>query len=169
MSERNWHIYIVHAKQEEKLAEKLEKDIREAGYEEIAHRGTVMVGEGYIAEASKALSTGGPVILCGTCKAMGSNWVELIVNAARDRTFDEPRIFCLQMEEDANVNRLNFGECIALYWQNPAKAIEDLIAALKKHYPLNTNIGKIHFMSYLFALALICCKISRHCFQLSLH
>ncbi|MDZ8261100.1 NB-ARC domain-containing protein [Nostoc sp. ChiQUE01b] len=141
MSERNWQVYIAHHQEEEDLAEKLAKHIREAGYE-VVHRGTVMVGESFTEEVSKILSAGGAVVLCGTSRALGTRWASQIVNAARQQTYGkQTRVFCIQMEQEADVERLSFDECIALYWQNPAKAIEDLIAALKKHYPLNTNIA----------------------------
>jgi hypothetical protein len=103
----NWQVIIAHAKGEEELAEELAKPIREAGYS-VAHRGTVMVGESFTGEVSKVLSTGGPVVLCGTCKALGSNWAPTIVNAAREQTHRRTRIFCIQMEEEANVEILSF-------------------------------------------------------------
>ncbi|MEH2181092.1 NB-ARC domain-containing protein [Nostoc sp.] len=144
MSDKNWQVYIAHANGEEDLAEKLAKPIREAGYE-VIHRGTVMVGQSFTEEVSKILSAGGAVVLCGTSRALGTRWASQIVNAARQQTSGkQTRVFCIQMEQEADVGRLSFDECIALYWQNPAKAIEDLIAALKKHYPLNplnTNIA----------------------------
>ncbi|WP_292774494.1 NB-ARC domain-containing protein, partial [Nostoc sp. NMS9] len=141
MSDKNWQVYIAHANGEEDLAEELAKPIREAGYE-VIHRGTVMVGQSFTEEVSKVLSAGGAVVLCGTSRALGTRWASQIVNAARQQTSGgETRVFCIQMEQEADVERLSFDECIALYWQNPAKAIEDLIAALKKHYPLNTNIA----------------------------
>ncbi|WGV27274.1 NB-ARC domain-containing protein [Halotia branconii] len=141
MSQSNWQVYIAHHPKEEDLAEELATPIREAGYE-VVHRGTVMVGESFTEEVSKVLSAGGAVILCGTSRALGTTWASQIVNAARQQTYGgQTRVFCLQMEEDADVGKFSFDECIALYWQNPTKAIEDLIAALKKHYPLNTNIA----------------------------
>ncbi|MEH1857970.1 MAG: NB-ARC domain-containing protein [Nostoc sp.] len=141
MSDKNWQVYIAHANGEEDLAEELATPIREAGYE-VIHRGTVMVGQSFTEEVSKVLSAGGAVVLCGTSRALGTRWASQIVNAARQQTYGgQTRVFCLQMEQEADVERLSFDECIALYWQNPAKAIEDLIAALKKHYPLNTNIA----------------------------
>ncbi|MEH2303431.1 MAG: NB-ARC domain-containing protein [Nostoc sp.] len=141
MSDKNWQVYIAHANGEEDLAEKLAKPIREAGYE-VVHRGTVMVGESFTEEVSKVLSAGAAVVLCGTSKALGTRWASQIVNAARQQTYGgQTRVFCLQMEQEADVERLSFDECIALYWQNPAKAIQDLIAALKKHYPVNNTIA----------------------------
>lgn len=82
MKDLTWQVLIAHAKGEEEFAEQLAEPIREAGYE-VAHRGTVMVGESFTEEASKALGTGGPVVLCGTIKALGTRWARQIVNAAR--------------------------------------------------------------------------------------
>ncbi|MEH2023460.1 HEAT repeat domain-containing protein [Nostoc sp.] len=133
MKEILQQVIIAHAKGEEEFAEKLAEPIREAGYE-VAHRGTVMVGESFTEEFSKALSNSSPVILCGTCRAMGSRWVDKIVNAARENS--GLKVFCVQMEDDANIDKVSFGERIAEFWKNPNQAIQDLIAALKKYYPL---------------------------------
>src|SRR5919202_3946151 len=122
MKHVTWQVLIAHAKGEEEFAEQLAEPIREAGYE-VAHRGTVMVGESFTEEASKVLSTGGPVVLCGTIKALGTKWARLIVNAAR-QTY-RTRIFCVHMEEDADVEVLTFDECVAQHWQNPTKAMQD--------------------------------------------
>ncbi|MBD2506861.1 HEAT repeat domain-containing protein [Nostoc muscorum FACHB-395] len=126
-------VLIAHAKGEEEFAEKLGEPIREAGYE-VAHQGTVIVGESFVKEASKALSSGSPVVLCGTIKALGTKWARQIVNAARSNY--RVRVFCVQMDEEADVEALVFDECIAQYWQDPTKAQQDLVTALKKYYPL---------------------------------
>ncbi|MEH1929191.1 HEAT repeat domain-containing protein [Nostoc sp.] len=133
MKEILQQVLIAHANGEEELAEKLAEPIREAGYE-VAHRGTVIVGESFIEEASKALSSGSPVVLCGTIKALGTKWARQIVNAARSKY--RVRVFCVQMYEEADVDALAFDECIAQYWQDPTKARQDLVTALKKYYPL---------------------------------
>ncbi|HEY9895217.1 MAG TPA: HEAT repeat domain-containing protein, partial [Candidatus Sericytochromatia bacterium] len=136
MKDLTWQVLIAHAKGEENFAEQLAEPIREAGYQ-VAHRGTVMVGESFTEEASKVLSTGGPVVLCGTIKALGTRWARQIVNAAR-QTY-RTRVFCVHMEEDADVEALTFDECIAQHWQNSTKAMQDLIASLKKYYPLQES------------------------------
>ncbi|MBD2476960.1 HEAT repeat domain-containing protein, partial [Anabaena sp. FACHB-83] len=129
-------VLIAHAKGEEELAEKLAEPIRNAGYE-VAHRGTVMVGESFVVEVSKALSSSSPVVLCGTMTALGSKWARRIVYAARHDY--RVRVFCVQMDEEADVEALAFDECIAQYWQAPTKATQDLITALKKYYPLEVS------------------------------
>lgn len=139
-----WKVLIAHAVGEESLAEKLAEPIREAGYE-VAHRGTVMVGDSVTAEASKILSEGGPVVLCGTIKAMGTKWARVVVNAARQHK--GVRIFIVQMEEEADVEIVAFDELIARHWQDAEKAISDLIASLKKRYPLDAD-SKDHLRDY---------------------
>jgi HEAT repeat protein len=134
-------VLIAHAKGEEEFAEKLAAPIREAGYE-VAHRGTVMVGESFTEEASKALNEGGPVVLCGTIKALGTRWARQIVNAARNQY--RVKVFCVQMEDEAYVESLTFDECIALYWQDHIKATEALIASLKKYYPLDASSEDVY-------------------------
>jgi HEAT repeat protein/GTPase SAR1 family protein len=126
-------VLIAHAVGEEQLAEDLAEPLRQVGYE-VAHRGTVLVGESFSNEASKVLSTGSPVVLCGTIKALGTKWARRIVTGAKQN--HRARVFCVQMDEDADVETIGFDENIALYWQDPAKAIQDLVIALKKHYPL---------------------------------
>ncbi len=133
-------VLIAHAKSEEELAEQLAAPIRVAGYE-VAHEGTVLVGESVVVEASKLLSEGAPVILCGTVRAVGTKWGRQVVTAARRHA--GVRIFVVQMEEDADVDMVSFDEAIARYWQDTEKATEDLIAALKKYYPLDADSRQI--------------------------
>lgn len=136
-----WQVLIAHANGEEHLAERLAGPIIEAGYG-VAHQGTVLVGESVIGEASKVLNAGGPVVLCGTIKALGTKWARRIVNAARHNS-ERTRVFCLQMEEEADVDSLAFDEAVACYWQDADKATQDLIAALNKHYPLSATATNV--------------------------
>ena len=138
----DWKVLIAHAEGEEDLAERLAGPIRDAGYE-VAHRGTVVVGESVVEEASKVLSTGGPVVLCGTVKAVGTGWAHRLVNAARQRP--QVRVFAVQMEKDAYVQMLSLDGTVALYWQDPAKAMRDLISSLEKYYPLEADSDYIPF------------------------
>lgn len=130
-------VLIAHAEGEEELAESLAGPIREAGYE-VVHRGTALVGESITGEASKALGAGAPVVLCATIKAMGTRWARLLVSAAR-QNYQRARIFAVHMERDADVESLSFDEVVAPYWQDPEKAMRDLIAALMKYYPLDAD------------------------------
>ncbi len=128
-----WKILIAHAKGEEHFAEQLAVPLREAGYK-VAHQGTVLVGESVVEEASKVLNLGGPVVLCGTVRAVGTPLARRLVRATQH--YPGVRVFAVQMEEDADIKAVTFGETIAHYWQDPAKAIDDLLAALHRHYPL---------------------------------
>jgi HEAT repeat protein len=136
------HVLIAHAEGEEALAERLAVPIRAAGYD-VSHRGTVIVGESFNEEASKALQTGGPVVLCGTVRALGTGWAHRLVNAAR-RTHGA-RVFVVQMEEAAYVEQLSLDTAIARYWQDEAQAERDLVNALKKSFPDgNASLTLVH-------------------------
>jgi hypothetical protein len=129
-------VLIAHAKGEEHFAEFLAEPLRDAGYE-VVHRGTVMVGESVVEEASKVLNSGAPVVMCGTIKAVGTKWARQVVNAARQNS--NGKVFFVQMEEEADVNFIAFDEVVALYWQDSAKALRDLIASLQKYYSPNSD------------------------------
>ena len=123
-------ILIAHAEGEENYAEELDRPIRDAGYQ-VVHYGTVMVGESLIEEASKVLMTGASVVLCGTIRAIGTRWARRFVNATRK---NNPGIgvFVVRMEQDADVEQLALGDKVAEYWQDPARAVQELIASLRK-------------------------------------
>jgi hypothetical protein len=127
-----WQVLIAHAEGEENLAEELATPLREFGYE-VAHSGTVMVGESLVAEASRVLAGGGPVILCATAKACGTQWANRVVNAARQ--YDSVRVFVVQMEKDVYLQALSYDDRVASYWQDPHRALDELLMSLENHYP----------------------------------
>lgn len=129
-------VLIAHAKGEEKLAEQLAAPLRAAGYE-VTHEGTLLIGESVVAEMTKLLGAGAPLVICGSMRAMGSSWTRKLANAAR--ALPGTRLFAVQMEEDADVEAVTLDEKIACYWQNPAKAAQDLLAALGKYYPPDSD------------------------------
>jgi len=129
-----WKVLIAHAEEEEHLAEKLAEPLRKIGYD-VAHQGTVLVGESVIEEASKILSLGGPVVLCGTVRAMGTSWATRVVRAASNHS--GVHIFVVQMEEEAYVEAVSFDGVIARFWQDLAKALSDLQTSLSRYYPLD--------------------------------
>lgn len=139
-------VLIAHDEDEEAKAEELAVPIREAGYD-VFHRGTVNVGESVPSEFSKLLGAGMPVVLCGTVQAIGSGWARRLALAARGYGYAGTRLFIVQMERKADVDSVAFdGEKIALYWQNPAKAMQELLDALRQHFPLSdkeTAAGEI--------------------------
>lgn len=153
-------VLIAHAKGEDELAEQLAIPIRAAGYE-VAHEGTILVGESVVAEASNLLSEGVPVVFCGTVRAIGTKWGKQVVTAARRHA--GVRIFVVQMEEDADVDGIAFDETIARYWQDNNKAAQDLITALRKFYPPERDPQqnlRVHDLESRYrALALKACDI----------
>jgi hypothetical protein len=130
-------ILIAHASGEEEIAEKLAVPLRDAGYD-VAHKGTVLVGDSVVAEASKLLSIGTPVVLCATVRAMGTKWARQLANAARHNT----RLFVVQMEQEAAVEAIGDSEIIALHWQDGNKAISDLLKSLRTYYPVEADEDK---------------------------
>ncbi len=141
-------VLIAHAKDEENYAEQLAGPIRDAGYG-VVHYGTVMVGESLVEEASKVLMTGAPVVLCGTVKSVGTRWARRFVNAVRQNN-RAVEVFAVRMEEDADVEQLSLGTKIAEYWQDHARALQELIASLEKYYPLHvdTRRDRINWNAY---------------------
>lgn len=125
-------VYVVCAVGDEALAEQLAAPLREAGYE-VAHNGTIAVGESLIGEAEKAITSGSPIVLCGTARAIGSAWAHKIVNAAHGSV--PPRVYVVQMERQAYVDQLALDGKIARYCDDPARASRELIEALAKHFP----------------------------------
>jgi hypothetical protein len=132
----NWKVLIAHAEDEEELAEKLAGPLRDAGYE-VAHRGTVLVGESVTGEASKVLQSGSPVVLCGTINAIGTGWAQQLVNAAH--SYEGVRVFPVQMDKKAYLQSITFDAKVARYWEDPEKAIRDLLTALNEYFPLKAE------------------------------
>lgn len=125
-------VLLAHAEGDSALAEKVADPLRAAGYE-VLYEGTVLVGDSLIKEASSALGAGSPVVLCGTVAAMGTGWAHQVVNAAR--AYPGTRVFALQMEKNAYLQPLSLDGRVARYWQDPGKAIDELLAALREYYP----------------------------------
>jgi tetratricopeptide (TPR) repeat protein len=125
-------VLIAHAEGEENLAEKLAVPLREAGYV-VEHQGTADVGESITEHINTALASGGPVVLCGTVRAMGTGGAHRVVNAAKP--FQGVRVFAVQMEREAYLDQIAPDTIVAEYWKDPATAIRRLLDALKKHFP----------------------------------
>jgi len=127
-------VLLAHADGEQARAEELAGPLTEAGYE-LWHHGAVVVGDSITSEASRVLAEGGPVVVCGTVRAMGTRMPNLLAHAARS-TGPGVRVFVVHMERDANIDVVSFGTKVAAYWQDPQRAIQDLLAGLAKHWPL---------------------------------
>lgn len=130
------NILIAHAKNEEQLAENLAVPLRAAGYL-ITHEGTLLVGESVVAQSTKLLRQGGPLVICGTTAALGSRWTRKLAEAAR-RT-PGVRIFVVQIDEDADVETISLDETIADYWRDPNAALDRLVASVVSQYPLDAS------------------------------
>ncbi len=133
-------ILIVHDKGEEDLAELLAEPLRAAGYE-VAHHGTLLIGEHVVEEALKILNNGGPIVLCGTKSACGSRWTRFLVNGVQRSP--GVRVFPVQIDSDADMEALGLDAVAADYWQNPQKAMQDLVASLKQHYPVDYDLPRV--------------------------
>ncbi|MEV0584271.1 ATP-binding protein, partial [Nonomuraea sp. NPDC050310] len=129
---RGQPLYIVCAQGEEPLAERLAEPLREAGYE-VTHSGTVEVGESQVGTAARALSSGAPIVLCATTRAVGSAWAHQIVNAGHSD--GDSRVFVVQMEKQAYVEQLAVRAKVARYHEDPAAGLRDLLQALAKRFP----------------------------------
>jgi hypothetical protein len=127
-----WEVLIAHAPGEESVAEALAAHIKQAGYTAV-HLGTMLVGESVVEQASKVLQMGGPVVLCGTVKALGTGWAHRLVNAARKGQAN--RVFVVQIDQDAYVQQLAFDDVVADYWRDREGAIAKLLLALQRYFP----------------------------------
>ncbi len=141
-----WKVLIAHANGDDKLAEALAGPLRQAGYD-VAHESTVCVGESVVEEASKVLQLGGPVVLCATVRALGTAWARRVTAAARRH--DGVRVFVVQCEAEADVDQVSFDEKVARYWQDPAKALKDLLDALTRHYPIGREEAEVRYRELL--------------------
>jgi hypothetical protein len=129
-------VLLAHAKQDTEIARWLAEPLEQAGYR-VVYQNSMLVGDSLPGESSKALSVGAPVVLCGTARAAGSKWVRKLVNAAHG--YPTGRVFAVQMEEDAELEHLAFDATFACYWQDPHRAVTELLTALQKHYPLRAE------------------------------
>lgn len=127
-------VLLAHADGEEMRAEEIAGPLSAAGYQ-VWHHGEVVVGDSITAEASRLLTEGGPVVVCGTVRAMGTRMPSVLANAARLRE-SSPRVFVVHMDREANIDTVAFGAKIAAYWADPERATQELLAALNKNYPL---------------------------------
>src|SRR5215470_11299182 len=126
-------VLIAHAEGEEATAEKLAQPLRSAGYS-VVHQGTALVGDSITEHVATALAAGGPVVLCGTVRALGTGWAHRVVNAAKP--FAGKRVFAVRMEREAYLEQVAPDIVVAEYWKDPVGAIQRLITALLESFPL---------------------------------
>ena len=129
-------ILIVHA-EEEQLAELLADPIRKAGFD-VVLKG-IIPGESAVEDFLNVLERGESMVLCGTTKLMGSGWPNRLVDSAH---LLDAHVFGVQMEDVAyleGIAEMVFDGGIYLYWQNPSKAISDLLEALRRSSPSDVD------------------------------
>ncbi|MEV6341272.1 FxSxx-COOH system tetratricopeptide repeat protein [Nocardia vinacea] len=125
-------VYVLCAEGEETFAEQLAGPLREAGYD-VTHAGTVAVGESQIWSVTNLLMTGAPLVVCGTMKAVGSNWANHIAYAAHSN--GDNRVFVVQMDGRAHVKQLAVETKVARFDLDPAQGVRDLISSLAQRFP----------------------------------
>lgn len=136
-------VLIAHAADDEALAEELAVALSAAGFE-VAHRGTVLVGSSFVRETTRILRDRSPVVLCGTVRALGDEWVLQQVNAGR---FAGCRIYCLRMEKEADLEGFSFDEKVGEYWREPIRTLDDLVRALRTYPGDDSQSTAIHVAS----------------------
>src|SRR5262249_24080657 len=119
-------VLVVHVDDDEHLARTaLVEPLRDAGFQ-VFPVGDVMVGESPPVEVGKVLERGGPVVICGTRISAGSRAVRQYVRSARARSAGV-RVFGVQMEPDADLEPLALDSRVAVWWENPQKAFDNLL------------------------------------------
>lgn len=139
-------VLLAHAEAEETLAEQVATFLRAQGYD-VAHSGTVLVGESLVQEVSKLLADRTPVILCGTVKAMGTGWAHKIVNAAHKHP--GVPIYALRVERDAYLDSVLLDGIVGDYWLDAGAALHDLDVLLERHFDIATPTGGLSVKSQL--------------------
>ena len=78
--------------------------IERAGYT-IHHRGSALVGDSFTQDARRVLRQGGPVVLCGTVKAVGTGWAHRVIQSVQ-ADYCAQRLFAVRMEAEAYLSFL---------------------------------------------------------------
>ncbi|MCH8060591.1 MAG: TIR domain-containing protein, partial [Proteobacteria bacterium] len=140
-------VIVLHASGEDDRAHELAEVIRRFGYE-VWRTGDILVGERFTTEVEQRLSKNGPIVICGTARAAGSIWVDMILGVAQNPELPGPiRVFPVRMDSDANLKRLGFHAKVAECYPNFDVGIGELRKSLYKYYPttggtsFDENIG----------------------------
>jgi hypothetical protein len=131
-TERRPSVVLAHVDEDEDLVRPLVDALEAAGYR-VVYRGSVLVGESIVAEVSRALAAGAPVVLCVTIMAVGTGWAYVVANAAQ--LHPRSRVFAVEMQKGVNLAIPGIESIISGYWVDSAKATADLLAQLKLYYP----------------------------------
>lgn len=135
MSTKRRDIYIAHAPGEDAIAARLAEPLEAAGYT-VHHRGTALVGDSFTAEASRVLEQGGPMVVCITVEAMGTDWAPELVAAVRSG-YGWERILPVRIDARARTKTL-FGHDIAIADCSTVfdTGVKELLSTLHQKFPL---------------------------------
>jgi HEAT repeat protein len=122
-------VLLAHAVDEEEWARKIADPLRDAGFD-VWDQSDVLIGDSLVEEASKRMSAGGAVVVCATVRAVGTKWGRKFISAARQ--YPACKLFIMQMEAEADIDSISFADTVGRYWENPTKAMADLVTALKE-------------------------------------
>jgi hypothetical protein len=126
-------VFIAHAEGDEDLARQLAEKIHAVGYL-VDCKAFALVGASVIAQETKYLQSGGPVVLCGTRSAVGSTSTSNLINAARARGVP---LFPVKMDLDANISLLIPSDVVvADCATNFESGVASLIASLAARCPV---------------------------------
>ncbi|MEM9366019.1 MAG: NACHT domain-containing protein, partial [Planctomycetota bacterium] len=99
--------------------------------------GDILVGQRFTTEVNKRLSKNGPIVICGTARAAGSIWVEMVLGSAQNPESAGPvRVFPVRMDAEANLARLGFQAKAAECYPNFEFGIKQLLQSLGEYYPI---------------------------------
>src|SRR5262245_55386106 len=85
---------------------------------------------------------GGPVVICGTAKAVGSKWLRKIVAHVQGPNAPGiPRVFPARMEVDADLESIGFGVRVAECATDLGRGVAELGAALRTYFPNSDDEG----------------------------
>jgi HEAT repeat protein/bifunctional DNase/RNase len=129
-----WDVVLVRSDDDvdERLCEPLASRLIAAGYGVIDPL-RAEVGQSALMVINMALNAGLPALLCGTKRAAGDDRCHHLVAAIRRR---ENKLYVLQLEPGAHLDLLAGSEPVLRYWRDPDAAANDLIAALRRDFPL---------------------------------
>ncbi len=130
-------VIILHAPEEESIAERLVDPIRSWGYE-VWHTGNVLVGDVVVKELSDRLADNGPVVINGTTRAAGSKWLKTILGHLQGHNYGK-RVLPVRVEIDANLEGVVLGAKIAECVPNFFEGLRQLRRALEKNFPRGSN------------------------------
>ena len=135
-----WVALIAHADGDEEIANEFAQPLRDRGYN-VDCRGFAEIGESILARENRALRRGGPIVLCGTRRAAGSESIKNLVNAAKFDADADVRVFPVKLETDVDLSSFVTKDIrVADFTKDRATGMQQLLRALSKYYPIETEV-----------------------------